>query len=260
MLEWRHPETHEIHWRLERRKSALREKASDRLPAGNIRNVRAHARTEWGAVRNPQCRSALLMLMCPNVGVSSIATTSSQPTYGRSLHRIFGTARDWVTPAPEGRGCTGGNSPVAPRAGCKFGAPTWRPPRRVPVLVIFASKPEPLVNPGRTVLPRRGRSRVPVMPTGRRSSLREAQPSARAGVSRAQQPRQTIDWVGGEGTTAVWRPPPTTAQGTLRATERSSHVRRSTGSAAKELLLSGGRHAPRPRCRRRGPRSGRPRG
>jgi len=30
----------------------------------------------------------------------SIATTSSRPTYGRSLHRIFGTARDWVTPAP----------------------------------------------------------------------------------------------------------------------------------------------------------------
>ena len=29
MLEWRHPETHEIHWRLERRKSALREEASD---------------------------------------------------------------------------------------------------------------------------------------------------------------------------------------------------------------------------------------
>ena len=29
MLEWRHPETYEIHWRLERRKSALREKASD---------------------------------------------------------------------------------------------------------------------------------------------------------------------------------------------------------------------------------------
>ena len=211
MLEWRHPETHEIHWRLERRKSALREKASDRLPAGNIRNVRAHARTEWGAVRNPQCRSALLMLMCPNVGVTaSRLPAPSRPTAAHSIgssgRLATGSlrlqkdvvARGAIRPWPPGRVASS-----APLRGDRLDAfRSWSSSR--PNRSLWSTPVEQSF---------RGEDGLVSLSCRRagRSSLREAQPSARAGVSRAQ-PRQTIDWVCGEGTTAVWRPPRTTAQ------------------------------------------------